>query len=83
MSSRELQGVVCSTKSDKTAVVKVTVKKSHGKYGKVVQSSKKYHAHDELNACSVGDEILIVESRPLSKLKRWTLKQIVRKAEVL
>jgi small subunit ribosomal protein S17 len=83
MSARELQGVVCSTKSDKTSVVLVTVRRSHGKYGKVVQTSKKYHAHDELNQCSEGDEVIIVGSKPMSKLKRWALKKIVRKAETL
>ena len=83
MATRELQGVVSSTKSDKTAVVLVTSRKSHSKYGKVVQTSKKFHAHDELNELNVGDEVVIVESRPLSKLKRWSLKQVVRKAEVL
>jgi small subunit ribosomal protein S17 len=83
MIARELQGVVSSAKSDKTAVVLVTSRKSHVKYGKVVQTSKKFHAHDELNECQVGDEVVIVESRPMSKLKRWSLKQVVRKAEVL
>jgi small subunit ribosomal protein S17 len=83
MSSRELQGVVASNKSDKTAVVRVVSRKSHGKYGKVVQTSKKFHAHDELNQVNIGDEVIIVESRPMSKLKRWTVKQIVRKAEVV
>ncbi|MCE2930801.1 MAG: 30S ribosomal protein S17 [Vampirovibrionales bacterium] len=83
MATRELQGVVSSTKSDKTAVVLVVSRKSHAKYGKVVQTSKKFHAHDELNELNVGDEVVIVESRPLSKLKRWSLKQVVRKAEVL
>lgn len=83
MSKRELQGIVCSNKSEKTAVVLVTARKSHPKYGKVVQSSKKFHAHDEHNQVNVGDEVVIIESRPLSKLKRWEVKQIVRKAEVL
>jgi len=83
MSSRILQGVVSSNKSDKTAVVRVVSRKSHVKYGKVVQSSKKFHAHDELNQVSIGDEVLIIESRPLSKLKRWTVKQILRKAELI
>jgi small subunit ribosomal protein S17 len=83
VSKRQFQGVVCSTAGDKTCVVKTTIRKSHPKYGKVVQFTRKFHAHDELNVCNVGDEVLIVESRPLSKLKRWSLQQIVRKADVL
>lgn len=83
MSKRVLQGTVCSNKADKTAVVKVVSRKSHPKYGKVVQTSKKFHAHDELNQVNIGDEVVIVECRPMSKLKRWNVQQIVRRAEVL
>jgi small subunit ribosomal protein S17 len=83
MSKRQFQGVVSSISGDKTCVVKVTIRKPHPKYGKVVQLSKKLHAHDEKNMCAVGDEVIVVESRPMSRLKRWALKQIIKKADVL
>jgi small subunit ribosomal protein S17 len=75
------QGVVVSTAADKTCVVKVEERKKHPLYGKMITSSKKFHAHDENNECGVGDTVSIMETRPLSKLKRWRLLEIVEKAK--
>jgi len=77
---QERRGVVVSDKGDKTIVVKVDVIKSHPKYKKVVRSTVKFHAHDEQNTAGVGDTVRIVETRPLSKTKRWRLAEIVEKA---
>jgi small subunit ribosomal protein S17 len=77
---QERRGVVVSDKGDKTIVVKVDVIKSHPKYKKVVRRSVKFHAHDEQNTAGVGDTVRIVESRPLSKTKRWRLAEVVEKA---
>lgn len=77
---QERRGIVVSDKGDKTIVVKVDVTKSHAKYKKVVRRSVKFHAHDEQNTAGVGDTVRIVESRPLSKTKRWRLAEIVEKA---
>ena len=73
MPKRILQGTVVSDKQDKTVVVKVERRFTHPLLKKTVRRSKNYHAHDENNACKVGDEVQIVESKPLSKLKRWTV----------
>ena len=77
---QERRGIVVSDKGDKTIVVKVDVIKSHPKYKKVVRRSVKFHAHDEANTAGVGDTVRIVETRPLSKQKRWRLAEIVEKA---
>jgi ribosomal protein uS17 len=77
---QERRGVVVSDKGDKTIIVKVDVIKSHPKYKKVIRSTVKFHAHDEANTAGVGDTVRIVETRPLSKLKRWRLAEIVEKA---
>jgi small subunit ribosomal protein S17 len=77
---QERRGVVVSDKGDKTIVVKVDVIKSHPRYKKVVRSTVKFHAHDEANTAGVGDTVRIVETRPLSKTKRWRLAEIVEKA---
>jgi small subunit ribosomal protein S17 len=77
---QERRGVVISDKGEKTIVVKVDVIKSHPKYKKVVRSTVKFHAHDEANTAGVGDTVRIVETRPLSKSKRWRLAEIVEKA---
>ena len=77
---QERRGVVVSDKGDKTIIVKVDVIKSHPKYKKVVRSTVKFHAHDEANTAGVGDTVRIVETRPLSKLKRWRLAEVVEKA---
>jgi small subunit ribosomal protein S17 len=78
---QERRGVVVSDKGDKTIVVKVDVIKSHPKYKKVVRRSVRFHAHDEGNTAGVGDTVRIVETRPLSKTKRWRLAEIVEKAK--
>ena len=75
------QGVVVSDANDKTIVVTVARTRSHGLYGKTVKRSKKYHAHDEQNEANVGDTVVIVETRPLSKNKRWRLERIVERAK--
>ena len=77
----ERQGTVVSSAMDKTIVVKVDVIKSHPKYKKVVRRSTKFHAHDEGNTAKVGDVVRIVETRPLSKTKRWRLAEIVEVAK--
>jgi small subunit ribosomal protein S17 len=74
-------GVVVSTKMDKTIVVATVFKEMHPIYGKFVQKTKKYHVHDEKNECNPGDKVLIMETRPLSKTKRWRLVEIVEKAK--
>ena len=75
------QGVVVSDKNDKTIVVRVQSRKPHPTYGKMMTSSKNYHAHDEANEAGVGDIVQIMETRPLSKTKRWRLLNIVEKAK--
>ncbi len=70
---RVLSGVVVSNKMDKTVVVRVARTFRHPLYGKVVKVHKKYHAHDENNSCQEGDEVRILEARPLSKTKRWVV----------
>jgi small subunit ribosomal protein S17 len=74
-------GTVVSDKMDKTIVVKVETRMPHPLYGKIVTRSKKYKAHDEENRCRVGDVVKIMETRPLSRTKRWRLLEIVERAE--
>jgi small subunit ribosomal protein S17 len=74
------QGVVVSSKMDKTVVVAIVRRMKHAAYGKYVKITKKYFAHDESNQCQEGDVVDIVECRPLSKNKRWRVKQVVNKA---
>ncbi len=78
---QEKVGRVVSTKMDKTIVIEVTRRVPHPLYRRVVQRRKKFYAHDEQNQCQVGDVVRIVESRPLSRLKRWRLAEIVRRAK--
>ena len=73
MPIKEKTGIVVSDKGEKTIIVKVTRKFKHAKYSKFIQSSKKYHAHDEQNSAKVGDTVSIIESRPYSKTKTWEL----------
>ncbi|HEX8430840.1 MAG TPA: 30S ribosomal protein S17 [Longimicrobium sp.] len=73
-------GVVVSDKGDKTVVVKVERRFAHALYGKQVTRSKKYHAHDEQNEYHVGDTVRITETRPLSKLKRWRVSELIERA---
>lgn len=77
---KERKGVVVSDKMDKTIVVRVTRRIRHPLYGKEMSQSRKFHAHDEGNEAKVGDTVRIVESRPLSRLKRWRLVEIVERA---
>ena len=74
-------GVVRSNKMDKTITVSVERKVKHPLYGKFVKKSTKFHAHDEKNECTVGDIVKIMETRPLSKTKRWRLVEVVEKAK--
>ncbi len=74
-------GVVTSNKMDKTITVKVERKVKHPLYGKFVKKSTKFHAHDDKNECSIGDTVKIMESRPLSKTKRWRLVEVVEKVK--
>ena len=76
---KQLSGVVLSDNMDKTIVINVIRRSSHPMYKKYVTSSKKYYAHDENNKCEKGDIILIEESKPISKLKRWRVKEIIKK----
>jgi small subunit ribosomal protein S17 len=76
---KQLNGIVVSDSMNKTVVVSVTRRSPHPVYKKYVTSSKKYYAHDEKNKCEKGDTILIEEFKPLSKLKRWVVKEIVKK----
>ncbi|NLO70946.1 MAG: 30S ribosomal protein S17 [Porphyromonadaceae bacterium] len=74
-------GVVSSNKMDKTITVAVRWKEKHPIYGKFVNKTKKYHAHDEKNDCNIGDTVTIMETRPTSKLKRWRLIEINERAK--
>ena len=75
------QGVVTSNKMDKTVVVAARFKDMHPIYGKFVLKTIKYHAHDEKNECNVGDKVLLMETRPLSKTKRWRVVEIIERAK--
>ncbi|HEY6271114.1 MAG TPA: 30S ribosomal protein S17 [Terriglobales bacterium] len=76
-------GQVVSTKMQKTIVVEVIMKKSHPLYRRVIAKSKKFYAHDEENTAHVGDFVEIEETRPLSRLKRWRLKNILQRAKLV
>ncbi len=78
---KERQGVVTSNKTDKTITVAVKWKEKHPIYQKFVNKTKKYHAHDEKNECNIGDVVRIMETRPLSKTKRWRLVEIIERAK--
>jgi small subunit ribosomal protein S17 len=80
---KEVVGEVVANRMQKTIVVKVTRKKSHPLYRRVVARNKKFYAHDEKNEAHVGDVVRLEETRPLSKLKRWRLKQIIRKTALV
>lgn len=81
MPKKEKQGVVVSNKMEKTAVVKVALYNQHPKYKKIIETTKNYKAHDELNQCSEGDIVRIVESKPISGGKRWVVSEIVEKVK--
>ena len=74
-------GMVVSTKMNKTVVVAIEDNVKHPKYGKIVKHTLKVHAHDENNECGVGDKVSVMETRPLSKTKRWRVVTIVEKAK--
>jgi small subunit ribosomal protein S17 len=77
------EGLVVSDKMDKTVVVAVETRKVHPLYKKAVRVTKRYKAHDENNACKIGDKVKIVETRPLSKEKSWRVTEIMSKREVV
>lgn len=77
---KQIIGTVVSDKNDKTIIVKVETRKKHPLYGKLVKVSKKYVAHDEENRAKVGDKVRIMETRPLSKTKKFRLVEIVERA---
>jgi small subunit ribosomal protein S17 len=76
----EKVGQVVSTKMQKTIVVEVEMRRAHPKYKRVIRQTKKFYAHDEENRARVGDQVRIRETRPLSKLKRWQLQEILRRS---
>jgi len=76
----EKVGQVVSTKMQKTIVVAVEMRKAHPKYKRIVRHTKKFYAHDEQSSARLGDVVRIRETRPLSKLKRWSLEEIVRRS---
>ena len=78
---KERTGVVLSNKMEKSITVAVKWKEKHPIYGKFVNKTKKYHAHDENNECSIVDTVKLMETRPLSKTKRWRLVQIIERAK--
>ena len=78
---RTITGVVTSNKMAKTITVAVERKVKHPSYGKFVKKTTKFHAHDDKNECSIGDLVKIMETRPLSKLKRWRLVDVVERAK--
>ena len=74
-------GTVVSNKMDKTVVVAIKDNIAHPMYGKIIKRTLKVHAHDEANACGIGDKVSIMETRPLSKTKRWRIVEIIEKAK--
>ena len=78
----EKVGLVVSTKMQKTIVVEIEMRKAHPKYKRVMKSNKKFYAHDEQNSARLGDMVRIRETRPLSKLKRWSLEEIIRRSSL-
>ncbi|MCB8979073.1 MAG: 30S ribosomal protein S17 [Ardenticatenaceae bacterium] len=78
---KRLKGVVTSDKMDKTVIVSVTTTKRHPIYGKVMRLVTKYQAHDESNECRVGDQVEIIESKPISRHKRWAVVSVLERAK--
>ena len=78
---KERIGVVSSNKMDKTVTVAVKWKEKHPIYGKFVNKTRKFHAHDEQNDCHIGDTVRIMETRPLSKTKRWRVVEVIERAK--
>lgn len=80
MPIKERLGVVVSNKMDKTIIVSIENRVTNKRYGKIVASTKRYKVHDDSNECGIGDIVLITETRPLSKTKRWELKEVKQKS---
>ena len=78
MAKKERIGIVVSNKAEKTIVVALQTRYQHPKYGKILIKTKRYMAHDQLNKCQTGDVVLLEESAPLSRHKKWALKEILR-----
>ena len=78
---KERIGIVTSNKMSKSVVVRVERKEKHPMYGKYMKKSSKFHAHDEKDECGIGDTVKIMETRPVSKLKRWRVTEIIEKAK--
>jgi small subunit ribosomal protein S17 len=78
---KERIGIITSDKMDKTVVVSVEKRMKHPMYGKFIKFTKKFHAHDEKNDCNLGDTVRIMETRPLSKSKRWRVIEIIERAK--
>ena len=78
---KERTGIVTSNKMDKSIVVAVEMKMMHPKYGKCVKQTKNFMAHDETGECGIGDVVKIMETRPMSKLKRWRMVEVIEKAK--
>lgn len=78
---KERIGVVFSNKMEKSVTVTVKWKEKHPIYGKFVSKTKKFHAHDEQNDCNIGDTVRIMETRPLSKTKRWRVVEVIERAK--
>ena len=78
---KERTGTVTSNKMDKSIVVAVEIKIMHPKYGKFVKQTRKFMAHDETGECGIGDVVKIMETRPMSKLKRWRMIEVIEKAK--
>ena len=74
-------GIVVSDKMDKTVVIAIKDNVRHPLYGKIIKRTSKIHAHDENNACGIGDKVTVMETRPLSKTKRWRVVEIIEKAK--
>ena len=83
MPVKERVGIVVSTKMEKTIVVQVESRFSHPIYSKTMVKTKKYLVHDEMGECNIGDQVLLQETRPLSKRKRWTLAKVLSKSSLI
>ncbi len=83
LARKKIVGVVVSDRMDKTVVVEVEKISKHRQYKKYVRTKKRYKAHDEENRCKAGDRVLILETKPLSKEKRWVVKEIVKQRSLL